>query len=239
MLAYRNSDLMSVKKKFSSNEDYESFKTIEDRVKEQTINTYFSKDIQRKAGVSENEIKHWTMTGAIEPYKPVQGTGKMHIYDHQNLIETMICRELKKYSINFNLMKEVILYLRKKSWTVVFEPEFTNKTGRSSKRKTKTVAPTALSDLIRNPTSLFNGISKDLTLWDYLKIASYDASIHLVLWKDTEYLAEHPAIPKDDFFLDVTFSDLSFYTARFASLVIINMSILNNDAGYFFKEDSK
>jgi hypothetical protein len=226
-----DSDTLSIEKTFASQEDLESFKTIEDRVKGKTVKTYSSKEIQKKAHVTASQIKHWTMTGVIEPYKSVQGTGKMHTYDHQNLIEAMICRELSKYSINLNVMKDMLFFLRKKTWTFLFSWKiFNGLINTGSKRKLKPVSS----------STMFDSIVKYLSIWDFFKIDQWKVNhnIFLVFWKDPLYLSTISETNKDEYCIDVAYNDLSFYTSRFSSLIIINLSILRDEAGDFFKEDS-
>lgn len=75
---------------------------------------YHSKEIQQKAKVLPMQIKHWTNSGVIIPHEIVRGTGRAHSYSHQNLLEATICRELNHFSMNINVMKDVLGFLRDK-----------------------------------------------------------------------------------------------------------------------------
>jgi DNA-binding transcriptional MerR regulator len=77
---------------------------------------YRSKDIQKIANISPMQIKHWTNSEVIIPLQRVRGTGRSHIYNDQNLVESLICAELSKYSINLNMMKDILNVLRTKKW---------------------------------------------------------------------------------------------------------------------------
>ena len=231
MRVLNNDKTISIEKTFTSKEDFESFKTIEDSVKEKTVKTYSSKEIQKKANVKVSQIKHWTMAGVIEPYIAVQGTGKMHIYDHQNLMEAMICRELGKYSININLMKETLDFLRTAVWTFIVSWKIQNKKIKSDVRKKPKIV---------SSSTMFDNIVKDLSIWDYLKIdESFHNNFCLLLWTDPKLLTELSKPNIDEYFIALACNDLSFYTSRFSSLILINLSVLRDDAGYFFKEDIK
>jgi len=74
---------------------------------------YESKDIQNFAGVSKIQLIHWTQTGAIEPYKVDRRRGGKRIYSQQNLIETIICRELNRLCVETKVMKALLNWLRK------------------------------------------------------------------------------------------------------------------------------
>ncbi|MDX9817213.1 MAG: MerR family transcriptional regulator, partial [Smithellaceae bacterium] len=85
----------------SSHKGYslDPFINPEIKEKKRIPKTYFSRVIQEKAGITESQIRHWTVSGVLKPFKYASGTGKMHVYDHQNLIEAKICKELNYYTI--------------------------------------------------------------------------------------------------------------------------------------------
>lgn len=80
---------------------------------------YESKDIQALAGVSKIQLIHWTQIGAIIPYKDERGRGKRRTYSQQNLIETMICRELNKLCVETRVMRELLDWLREHRFVFV------------------------------------------------------------------------------------------------------------------------
>ncbi|MGA2332979.1 MAG: hypothetical protein ABSG75_14590 [Syntrophales bacterium] len=99
-----------------NDEEVLAFTNPEKKKGDKQEETYRSKDIQRIADISPMQIKHWTNTGVIIPLQRVRGTGRSHIYNDQNLVESLICAELSKYSINLNMMKDILNVLRNKKW---------------------------------------------------------------------------------------------------------------------------
>ena len=212
---------------FHNREDYDSFTSMEEAAKQKPLNLYFSKELQKQAGVTDNQIKHWTMTGVIVPHKSVQGTGKMHTYDHQNLIEAMICRELQKYSMNYNLMKDVLSCLREKKWTFRFCGKLHVAPAQSKRNKTT-------ND--NSPKASFDPIIKEHSFWEFIKIYPQDTEILLALWKDSSLpISSEPKT--DEYCIDVKYDGLGIITSLRTSMVIINLSRLLEEAGNFYKEE--
>jgi len=75
--------------------------------------TYGSGEIQRIAKISRIQAVHWTEQGAVIPAQDARGRGKRRVYDWQNLIEFMICRELNRFTIETHIMTAVLIFLRK------------------------------------------------------------------------------------------------------------------------------
>ena len=135
----------------------------------------------------------------------------MHQYDHQNLIEVMICRELNKYSINYVVMNDLIKYLRKKELNFSF-----------------TIPSYDRPDPLE--------IKKSLTLYEFIKIYYQSAEIFLTLSKDPRI---PNIIDQDEYRVDISFDsdDLSDILQHCPSIVLISLSRLIEEAGVFFKED--
>jgi ribosomal protein S26 len=98
--------------------------------KTRSFKTYQSKDIQAKADISKIQLIHWTQLGAIIPFDDAQGRGKVRVYNHQNLIEAMICRELTEASIGVRFIKDWLQWLRSEKFNFTFN--FFLKSGRIS-----------------------------------------------------------------------------------------------------------
>jgi DNA-binding transcriptional MerR regulator len=77
---------------------------------------YQSREVQRMAKVSRIQLIHWTETGAIIPAQDAQGRGGRRIYSHSNLIETIICRELNRYSIPVQYIKHIMDLFREQRY---------------------------------------------------------------------------------------------------------------------------
>ena len=77
------------------------------------METYRSKDIQEKLGVSKIQLSHWINMGAVEPYKKDNRRGGSHEFNKQNIIEAAICRELSDLQIPVKKIVEGLDELRK------------------------------------------------------------------------------------------------------------------------------
>jgi len=95
------------------------------------METYKSKDIQDRLGISKIQLSHWINSGAIRPYQEDNRRGGSHKFNRQNLIEAAICKELsdlrvpvKSMAQTIDMMHEVGFELWKKfdllDWYVVF-----------------------------------------------------------------------------------------------------------------------
>lgn len=82
--------------------------------------TYRSTDIQKIAMVTKMQLVHWTQTGAIIPLEDARGRGSRRVYNRQNLMEALICRELSKFSIETHVMHEVLSMLRENTYKFEF-----------------------------------------------------------------------------------------------------------------------
>jgi len=200
---------------------------------------YQSKEIQEKAQVSAIQISHWTRTGAIIPAVPVRGTGKMHVYDHQNLIEAMICRELSQYSINYGVMREALKYLRSKE--MIFSIQITGKT---------------LTKILKYPEIFteidteYGLLSKRLdgyideeyihdershTIWEYFKNYPPTVTIHFFLWKDSTNI-EFSEPKTGEYNMHLTSLGAYDILSRCPSAIVINLTLLLLLAGSFYEE---
>jgi len=72
------------------------------------VETYKSKDIQKRLGVSKIQLSHWINMGAIEPYKTDHRRGGSHEFNHQNLIEAAICKELSDLRVPVKSMVQAL-----------------------------------------------------------------------------------------------------------------------------------
>ena len=70
-----------------------------------------SSEIQRLANISRIQLVHWVECGAIIPLEDIRGRGKCRIFNKQNLIEAIICRELKAYTIEVNILFTNFLFI--------------------------------------------------------------------------------------------------------------------------------
>jgi len=216
MWKIKNHDIEVDLTRYLSKEDFDVLLKKSREAPKKVNKTYYSKQIQKQADITENQIKHWTLTGVLLPYKAVRGTGKMHLYDHQNLIEAMICREFHKYSITHGLMKDILDMLR--NYKLRFQ--FTYKQNESEPRLIKKISH---------------------TLWEYLrKFPYFSAEIHLVLWKDS-YLPQKSGSESgqgtDDYGIDLIFQEVSKIPAYSASMLVISLTRLLEEAGDFCEEE--
>jgi|GEM_PF-2513495 len=195
------------------------------------IKTYYSKAIQKMAGISEIQIKHWTQTGVIIPFKDVRGTGRMRVYDHQNLIEAMICRELNQYSINYGMMKSVLDFLRNKKWR--FEFAFTVEQG-THIDSTESVVSGSISF---SPIDPFPFV-RSHTIWEYLKFYPQNRDLLLVLWKGSPQIMMQDSLTGEYQFYIVTGLPLHEITSQCRSAIIINFSRLVSEAGNFYEGEN-
>jgi DNA-binding transcriptional MerR regulator len=76
------------------------------------MKTYSSKEIQELAGVSKIQLIHWIDIGAIVPWKEDRRRGGKRLFNQQNLIEVLICRELNNFRLPGYLFKVVLDDLR-------------------------------------------------------------------------------------------------------------------------------
>lgn len=173
------------------------------------IRTYQSKDIQKIARITDNQLKHWTMVGVITPHKTVRGTGKSHVYDHQNLIEVMICRELSEYSINYTVMRDVIGCLRIKKLCFHIT---------DNKEKTE------------------SSVIKEHTVWSYLMTYFRKGNVSLTLWKD-QYLPKTSEPETDDHCIDLIINNMPKIRANSKSMIIVSLDRLLDEAGSFYEEE--
>ncbi len=201
-------------------------KAIDQRVTKK----YHSKAIQKKARVSAIQISHWTKTGVIIPAIAVKGTGKMHVYDHQNLIEAMICRELSQYSINYGVMREVLDFLREKKWLFDIHLE-SIKLSRILKGTNK-LNPKERQQLMNE-----KGITseKRLTIWEFFKLYPQTGIIYLLLWKNST-LIELPEPKTGEYNMHLTTMGVYDIVHRCPSSIVLNPTFLLFEAGSFYEE---
>ena len=62
--------------------------------------TYGSTEIQKLTGLSKMQVIHLTQTRVIQPFRDARGRGRRRVYNWQNLVEYMICRELYKIDMS-------------------------------------------------------------------------------------------------------------------------------------------
>lgn len=201
--------------------------------------TYHSQAIQKKARVSAIQIGHWTKTGIIIPVKTAKGTGKMHVYGHQNLIEAMICRELSQYSINYGVMREVLDFLRGKQWLFDIYSTDIN----LSKLLIMETGPEWDEEVAAVKKSIANKentrIKRHHTIWEYFKLYPQTETISLVLWKDS-ISVELSEPKKGEYSMHVitTLGALEIIS-RCQSSILINLTHLFSEAGSFYEEAEK
>lgn len=246
-----NNQRIQIVAHINRDEDVKAFTEAKNLSKGKIIKVYHSGDLQQKAGVSENQIKRWTMTGIINPYKPVKGTGRMHVYDHQNLIEAMICRDLSQYSMTSYVMGGVLEFLRSTKWT--FNIKFSLDLSRFVEsfleiKKWENKVPNettkkilenqeVIADKIRTEHKFTDLEMKD-NIWEYLKLYPQTKTepLFLALWPNLapEKIQEQD---KDDFYCwVVNEDDLSKIIHSKSSVIIINLTRLASRAGSFFEE---
>jgi len=197
--------------------DLDSFINPAITEKKRIPKTYFSQVIQKRAGITAAQIRHWTVSGVLEPYKLASGTGKMHVYDHQNLIEAKICKELNYYSINYNYMKSIMNFLRTHKWKVNWIiRDFSRSVDESKKEVT---------------------MSNNIVIWDFFKKYPLHEDIYLMIWKTKTA----PAIMTDQNFGDLSLHvtnkfEIVEISERCSSVIVINLTNLIWEEGDFFKE---
>jgi DNA-binding transcriptional MerR regulator len=213
------------------------FENAEENIARREIVKYQSKEIQKKAQVTENQIKHWTNTGIIIPFQATKGTGRMHTYDNINLIEAVICRELSQYSINLWDLKEIISYLRETKFDFLIQRStpFVH-VDKSTKYKVKA----SVSNTVLSPLKLKH------TLWEYLQFYPQQQAISIILWKHSLYIKSPFSAGSYNFYITasevnenrLTSSNVDHIHARCLSNILINLSIIINEAGCFFMGDN-
>ncbi|HPD57609.1 MAG TPA: hypothetical protein PKW17_10255 [Smithellaceae bacterium] len=197
--------------------DLDSFINPAITEKKRIPKTYFSQVIQKRAGITAAQIRHWTVSGVLEPYKLASGTGKMHVYDHQNLIEAKICKELNYYSINYNYMKSIMNFLRTHKWKVNWIiRDFSRSVDESKKEVT---------------------MSNNIVIWDFFKKYPLHEDIYIMIWKTKTA----PAIMTDQNFGDLSLHvtnkfEIVEISERCSSVIVINLTNLIWEEGDFFKE---
>lgn len=77
------------------------------------METYRSKDIIEKLGISKIQLSHWINKGAIKPFREDFRRGGSHEFNKQNLIEAAICKELSDLRIPVKDMVEGLELMRK------------------------------------------------------------------------------------------------------------------------------
>jgi uncharacterized protein YdcH (DUF465 family) len=101
-------------------DEYEAALNADKKENQRQFKKYQSKDIQAIAKVSKISLINWTQQGAIIPFEDARGRGKVRLYDYQNLIEAMICRELNKLSIGIRYQLELLDWLRRVKFNFKF-----------------------------------------------------------------------------------------------------------------------
>lgn len=84
----------------------------ENPIRQRSFLTFQSKQIQDIANISKMQLLYWTQQGAILPLRDARGRGKVRLYNYQNLIEAMICRELTNLSIGIRVIMEWMEFIR-------------------------------------------------------------------------------------------------------------------------------
>lgn len=62
--------------------------------------------------MTQTQIVRWTELGIIIPERDARGRGKTRTYNHQNLIEAVICKELNMWRMETLMMHDILDYLR-------------------------------------------------------------------------------------------------------------------------------
>lgn len=203
-------------------------------INQKVTKKYHSKTIQEKARISAIQISHWTKTGVIIPAIVAKGTGKMHVYDHQNLIEAMLCRELSEYSINYGVMREVLDFLREKIW--LFEIYLSSPKLSRLHREPEDIPEAEYLRRLEDAEDE-EGTTKKirLTIWDFFKQYPQNGSIYLLLWKDSRF-TELSEAKKGEYNIHITTTGINDVTHRCSSLIILNLTLLLSEAGHFSEE---
>ncbi len=76
------------------------------------METYKSKDIREKLGISKIQLSHWINMGAIKPYRDDSRRGGSHEFDKQNLIEAAICKDLADLRVPVKSMANAMKMMR-------------------------------------------------------------------------------------------------------------------------------
>lgn len=78
------------------------------------METYGNSDIARITGLTKNQIINLSKTKIVKPHIDTPGgTGNRRVYDHENLIEFLICRDLKAAGVTDNAVEMVLNIYRK------------------------------------------------------------------------------------------------------------------------------
>jgi len=234
--------------------DIDLFKNNPKPSADKTMNRklYHSKMIQQKARISSSQIIHWTRTGVIIPFQTVRGTGRMHVYDHQNLLEAMICRELSQYSINHRIMSEVLDYLKNKKW--VFDIYFSigdvqDISSHDDDMFVQYITEFQIPDhkIVDKPfkyRDLWDVRKRDFeperrrhTIWDFFKYYPQKGicEVYLVLCKELTRNETEKSINDYQIYV-ATNTIIKDMLSQSISAIAINLSLLLNQAGDFFEE---
>ncbi len=80
-------------------------------VSEMRSKTYGNAKIQGLTGMGKMQIIHLTQTGVIKPTEDKRGRGGRRKYSWENVIELMICKELRRYGMPIWIQEKVIFNL--------------------------------------------------------------------------------------------------------------------------------
>ena len=83
--------------------------------------TYHSKEIQQICKISMSQLNHWVMIGAVIPFKNIRGRGKARLFNEQNILEAIVCRELNQFSIEGWFIVKALNDIRKNGFSPVIE----------------------------------------------------------------------------------------------------------------------
>jgi len=92
--------------------------------KSRPLQTYTHKAIQEIAKVTKSQLNHLVQTKTITPYKEERGRGGRSTYDYTNLLEVMLCREMRKFSVGIHIIKSQLDWLKRKKWEFTFNSSF-------------------------------------------------------------------------------------------------------------------
>ncbi len=76
---------------------------------------FTNKQVQEGAQVTKSRLIHWIGNGAIIPLVDASGRGKARQFSFQNLVETIICRELNSFRTEVSTMTQVLTILREET----------------------------------------------------------------------------------------------------------------------------
>lgn len=167
-----------------------SFSYVSNHKPHPTDKTYRSKDIQAIAEVSKMQLVHWTHTKAILPLQDAKGRGGRRVYSYQNLLEALICRELNKFSIQTQVMRDVLNVLRERTWQFVFDikPDSTEST---SENRGSSIEPDRLGGIlgVESETKLPILIERECTLWECLRLCGGELQgfYQLIIGKNDDF----------------------------------------------------